>query len=268
MSYNQEVGGQKKIVAVVAVLFLNLILMSSNIILKNDKSLLQNGIGLLISPFQIGFQKSIDYVSHQFRRYVYLQNMFQEYHELKKEYTRLKYENYLLKTRMERFRFYESAREKHNSFVTAELISIDANFPYGSITINKGSSDGIEPGMVVLNGDGELVGKTIEPITMFTARVRLITSSTGGVGAYIRENVLEGFLSGNNTKVCEFKYLIENMPVDVGDELVTSGTDEIFPPYIPIGKVIATEKEPLLLKVFVKPFFVGKSIKQLVIVKR
>ena len=268
MSYNQEVGGQKKIVAVVAVLFLNLILMSSNIILKNDKSLLQNGIGLMISPFQIGFQKTIDFVSHQFRRYVYLQNMFQEYHELKKDYTRLKYENYLLKTRMERFRFYETAREEHNAFVTAELIAIDANFPLGSITINKGSRDGIVAEMVVLNGDGELVGKTIEPITMFSARVRLITSSTGGVGAYIRENALEGFLAGNNSKICEFKYLIENMPVNEGDELVTSGTDEIFPPYIPIGKVVSIEKEPLLLKVFVKPFFVGKSIKQLVIVKR
>ena len=121
--------------------------------------------------------------------------------------------------------------------------------------------------MPVLNGDAEVVGKIVEPISLFSARVRLITSPIDGVGAYIKKNKLEGLLKGNNTTICVFKYLVENKPVSVGDEIITSGTDQIFPPYIPIGRVVKIEKEYLIQEVFVKPYFVEKSFKKLIVLK-
>jgi cell shape-determining protein MreC len=60
---------------------------------------------------------------------------------------------------------------------------------------------------------------------------------------------------------------MENAPVEIGDEVITSGTDEIFPPYLPVGKVVEIKKEYLTQKIWVKPYFVDKSIKQLIIIK-
>lgn len=264
----QESKTETKVIVLVVVLFVNLVMMSTTIILKNERSLLQNIIGVVVSPFQIGFQKTVDFISHQLRHYVFLKNMFHEYHDLKKKYTRLKYENYLMKREMIRLHFIKEAKLKPAVFIDAEVIAIDSNFPLNVVTINRGSVDGIEENMIILNKEGELVGKIIEPITLFTSGVRLITSGVGGLGAYIKKNEMEGFIKGDNRKICEFRYLIENAPVDIDDEVVTSGTDDIFPPYIPIGRVVGIEEEYLTQKVLVKPFFVERSIKQLMVIKK
>ncbi|MCP5046077.1 MAG: rod shape-determining protein MreC, partial [bacterium] len=139
--------------------------------------------------------------------------------------------------------------------------------PSSNVSIDKGSGDGIVKDMIVLNSEGELVGKTVEPISFFSAKVRLITSATGGIGAYIdQKDKLEGLLTGTDSPLCNFKYLIENKPVSEGDRVITSGTDRIFPPYLPIGKVVKVEKEYLTQTIEVEPFFIKRSIKQLIII--
>jgi rod shape-determining protein MreC len=193
--------------------------------------------------------------------------MYRQYHELKGKNRQLKFENYLLRTRQKQLGFETKVKKKQEDFIGAELIFVDSNIPYDCVMINKGSSSGINKDMVVLNENGDLVGRVIDPITMFSSRVRLITSRIGGVGSYIKKNRLEGFLAGNNQKYCSFKYLLENAPVKIGDEVITSGTDQLFPPYIPVGRVVKIKKEYLIQNVQVKPFFLEKSIKQLIIMK-
>lgn len=241
--------------------------MSTSIILKNEKSLFQNIISSVFTPFQVGFQKTIDFVSHEIRHYIFLKNMFRKYYDLKKKHRDLKYENYLLRKELLKSEFKSRIKSRDKNFIATEVISVDNNFPFNSIFINKGSKHGIEKNMILLNEDGELIGKVIDPISFFSSKVRLITSPIGGVGAYIQKNELEGFLTGNNNSICTFKYLIENMPVNIGDVVITSGTDLIFPSHIPVGRVVGIKKEYLTQKVFVKPFFVEKSIKRLIIIK-
>lgn len=257
---------ERKIMILVAVLFFHLILVSTNVMLKNERTLLQNILGTIISPFQIGFQKTVDFVSNQLKHYVFLKNSFIKYRDLKEKYTQLKYENYLLKQEIIDQNFLEQIKSKSSNFLKVEVISIDKNFPLTSFLINKGSSDGIVKNMIVLNPQMELVGKIVEPISLFSSKVQLITSSIGGIGAYIRSRELEGLLTGNNTTICSFKYLIEKAPVQEGETVVTSGTDKIFPPGIPIGKVAAVEKEYLTQKIDVEPFFIKSPIKRLIII--
>ncbi len=261
------ISTERKTFILVAVLFLNLILISSNVVLKNKKSLLQNIIGLIAAPFQIGFQKTVNFVSHELRHYVFLKNAYNKYSEMRKRQTGLRYENFLLRKQIQDEDLLSRIKVQSRDFIEADLISIDRNFPLSSVTINKGTRYGVTKGMIALNTDAELVGNVIEPISPFSARVKLITSPIGGVGAYIKKNKLEGLLTGDNTSICIFKYLIENKPVNVGDEIVSSGTDLIFPAYIPIGRVVKIEKEYLIQNVYVKPFFIEKSIKKLLIIK-
>lgn len=261
----EEVSSEKKVIILIIVLFLNLFIMSFNIVLKNEKSLIENIAGAMISPFQVGFQKSIDFISYEIKHYIFLKNMYHKYHDLKQKQKQLKYENYLLRKKLKQLGFSSRIESEKPDFMGAEVISVDSNFPYSSVYINKGSSQGIKKNLVLLNEDGELVGRVIDPITPFSAKVRLITSSLGGVGAYIKKNRLEGLLTGTNHKICHFKYLLENAPVSIGDDVITSGTDKLFPPYIVIGKVVGIEKEYLTQTIFVKPFFIEKSIKQLIV---
>jgi rod shape-determining protein MreC len=260
---------ERKIMILVAVLFIHLILVSTNVVLKNERTLFQNIVGTIISPFQIGFQKTVDFISNQLEHYVFLKNSFQKYRDLKQKYTKLKYENFLLKKKLNNQNYLELIKTKCSNFIKAEVVSIDKNFPLNDILINKGSRDGIVRDMIVLNPQMELVGKIVEPISLFSSKVRLVTSSIGGIGAYIKSKELEGLLTGNNTTTCSFEYLIEKAPVKIGETIVTSGTDRIFPPGILIGQVVAVEKDELTQitkKIDVKPFFIKSSIKHLVII--
>lgn len=257
---------EKKTAFFIGILFLNLVFISNSVLLKNNRSILQNIFHSFFSPFQIVFQKSVDFISEEFRSYIFLKNSFKKFREIKKKQSLLKYENYILKKKLEDTEFLNIAKSKFEKFVDADLISIDSNFPLSGGFINKGSFLGVKKNMVVLNSDMELVGKIVEPVTLFSSRIRFITNPVGGIGAYIDKNKLEGLLKGNNSKFCSFNYLIENKPVAEGDLVVSSGTDLIYPPYLRIGKVVKVEKKVLVQKVVVKPFFVEKSIKKLFII--
>lgn len=267
-THRRVVPNERKVFILVAFLFMNLILVSTNVVLENKKTLFQSTIGFIVAPFQIGFQKTVDYIAHEMRHYVFLKESFEKYHQLKESYTQLKYENYLLKRKIVDQEFLEQLKVKRTQFIKADVISIDQNFPYNSVMIDKGTKDGIEKDMIVLNQEGELVGKIVYPISLFSAKVRLITSSIGGIGAYIdKAEKLEGLLTGSDSTICHFRYLIENKPVIPGDVVITSGTDLIFPPYIPIGKVVRVKKEYLTQRISVEPYFIKRAIKQLIVIE-
>ena len=265
-----ELPLEKKVMIMAAILFCHLILVSTRVVLKNDRTLFQNIVGTIVSPFQIGFQKTVDFVSMQLKHYVFLKKSYERYRELKQKYTQLKYENYLLRKRVAEKEFLDRIKLRRGSYIKADVISVDKNFPLTAVLINKGSKDGIVKDMIVLNDNLELVGKIVDPISLFSARVRLITSNIGGIGAYISSpdetTHLEGLLTGNNSTICSFKYLIENAPVTQGMSVVTSGTDLIFPPDLPVGKVVRVEKEYLTQQIDVEPFFIKRPIKRLIII--
>ena len=101
MRYNpgkSEFSTEKKSAVLVLILFVNLILISSQIILKNRQTLLQSVIANMIMPLQITFQKSSDFVSAELDRYFFLRNIFKKYQLLKKQHLDLRIQNYTLKS--------------------------------------------------------------------------------------------------------------------------------------------------------------------------
>jgi len=262
---NSELSTEKKSAVLVLILFVNLILISSQIILKNRQSLLQAAIASMVMPLQLTFQKSSDFVSGELDRYFFLRNIFKKYQLLKKQYLDLKIESYAMSKALRDLRAAAGVRKKFNHFLLASVISVDVNFPFAEVMIDKGTHAGLAENDVVLNADAELVGKVIKPLTAFSSRVRLITSSIGGTGAYIESNMLEGLLKGGNRAECSFQYLLANKPVRLGETVITSGTDLLYPNYLPIGRVIQIDKDYLTQRILVRPFFVDKPLKTLVV---
>jgi cell shape-determining protein MreC len=260
-----ELSTEKKSAVLVLILFINLILISSQIILKNRQSLLQTAVASMVTPLQLTFQKAADFLSSELERYLFLRGIFKKYQLLKKKQLDLRVENYILKRDLRDLQALAGAREKFIHFRLANVISVDVNFPYASLTIDQGTRAGLIENNVVLNTDAELVGRIVKPLTAFSAQVRLITSSIGGTGAYIENNMLEGLLKGENRAECSFRYLLANKPVHLGDQVITSGSDLLYSRYLPIGKVTRIGKDYLTQNVSVRPYFVDKPLKKLVV---
>ncbi|GAH60322.1 unnamed protein product [marine sediment metagenome] len=152
----------------------------------------------------------------------------------------------------------------------AQVIGLDASNLYKSATINKGSLDGIKKNMVVLDKDGNLVGRIVGPITLKEARVQLITDSESGVGVFSQINKVMGVLSGDANGLCSFNYvLVTDLGISDGEEVVTSGYDGIYPQGIKIGKIISMEDTTSLHKAIkVKPYFDFRYLDQLAVITK
>jgi rod shape-determining protein MreC len=260
-----ELSTEKKSAVLVLILFINLIMISSQIILKNRQTLLQTAVANMLTPLQLTFQKASDFLGGELDRYFFVRGVFKKYQLLKKKQLELRIENYALRRDLRDLNALDGARKKFVNFKLATVISVDVNFPFASMMIDQGTRAGLMENNVVLNTDAELVGKIVKPLTAFSAQVRLITSSIGGTGAYIESNMLEGLLKGDNRAECSFQYLLANKLVRLGDQVITSGSDLIYPNYLPIGKVTKISKDYLTQKISVRPFFVDKPLKKLVV---
>ncbi len=252
----------------IIIIFLNIILISSQIIQKNNSSLLTNLLQNTISPIQTMAINIKSSIKNTLNHYFFLTNIYKKFIKLKEENKKLKYKIYQLSKKIKKNKGFSNIKIKDINFIKANLISIDFYLPYNLIKINRGKKHGIKKNMIVLNTYGELVGKITEPITSYTSTVVLITSKLNSMGAYVKDIKLEGLLSGNNDSICSFKYIIYDANIKKGDEIVSSGSDEIYPPYLPIGRVNKIEKLNLELRIFVKPYFINKPIKSLLVISK
>jgi rod shape-determining protein MreC len=89
--------------------------------------------------------------------------------------------------------------------------------------------------MAVITPDGA-VGKVIE-VYRDTAQVLLLTDKEGGAGAMLVDSRTQGVVGGTGDPMMQMKFVANEDNVAVGEQIVTSGMDKIFPRDIPIGKV-------------------------------
>lgn len=256
---------ERKSVILVPILFVDLVVISSQIMLRSQQSLLQTIVANMVMPLQLTVQRAGDFLSRELGRYVFQRGIFRKYQQLKRRQAQLWVENVTLKRQLRDLRMLAAARSRFPRFLLASVISVDVNFPYAAVTIDKGIKAGLVENDVVLNRDAELVGRVAKPLTAFSAAVRLITNPVGGTGAAIEANMLEGLLRGDNGPECRFEYLLATKPVRPGDRVVTSGTDLIYPSLLPIGTVTEVLPDTLTQRILVRPYFVDKPIHKLVV---
>jgi len=106
---------------------------------------------------------------------------------------------------------------------------------FGTLTINRGEADGVRRSMAVISAHG-IVGRTVDT-SPHAARVLMITDHNSGVDAIVQRTRARGIVEGALDGRCVMKYLKRGEDVDVGDVIVTSGLDGIFPKGIAIGTV-------------------------------
>jgi rod shape-determining protein MreC len=130
--------------------------------------------------------------------------------------------------------------------VPAEVIAVGPSQDFSwTITIDAGKSDGIEPDMTVINGDG-LVGRILKT-TASTSTVVLIVDSTSAVGGRVAGSEEIGIVSGTGRQdSLEFQLLDPLAELRAGDALVTFGSKggRPFAAGLPIGEVAEVSGTP------------------------
>ena len=126
------------------------------------------------------------------------------------------------------------------SMAGAEIIGASATPDFRTLTIDKGTRDGLRPDMAVIAPAG-VVGRVVVPSAR-AAKVQLLIDRYAAAGAIIERSRAQGVVIGAGDDRLRMEYVSEVADIAVGDAVVTSGIDGIFPKGFAIGRVEAVEK--------------------------
>lgn len=127
-------------------------------------------------------------------------------------------------------------RERANlDTVAAEVIAGPADPDFRTVTIDKGSSDGLATDMAVISPAG-VVGRLILP-SRRASKVQLLIDSNAAAGALIERTRVQGVVMGLGDGMLKMQYVPATADVKTGDLVVTSGIDGIYPKGFVIGTI-------------------------------
>ncbi|TAM81426.1 MAG: rod shape-determining protein MreC [Acidobacteria bacterium] len=135
--------------------------------------------------------------------------------------------------------------------IAAQVIAASPQDGSTTVVIGRGKDAGIEVDMPVITPDG-VVGK-IAAVFAHTAQILLITDPTCGVGCLLEESRTQGVLKGSGRNQCGLHYVMDDQKVAVGEAVVTSGLDQVYPRGLLVGHVIRSEDGNIYRQITVKP---------------
>ena len=127
--------------------------------------------------------------------------------------------------------------------VAANVISRDVSVWFKRLTIDRGTLDGVSRNMPVATATG-IIGRVISVGPNY-AQVQVITDVNAGVGVMLQGSRTAGELKGLGTSPrCELRNIPSSEEVPVGESVVTTGLDRIYPKGLMVGTIERVEDNP------------------------
>lgn len=210
-------------------------------------------------------------VENTIKEYIWLRNVRSDNEYLRRQVAMLEQkltsyqEAYIENLRLRRLLDFKSTAQGET--IAAQVVLHDMTGWFQTIIVDKGLRDKVSPDMAVVNDEG-VVGRTLDVSDRYS-RILLITDPGSAVDAIIQRNRVRGILNGKDSNSCILRYVRSNLDVQVGDLIITSGKDGIFPKGLRLGSVQGIFKDPvdLFQKIEVKPLARLSALEELLIIK-
>jgi rod shape-determining protein MreC len=193
-----------------------------------------------VSPFERAGAYGVGHIRDTWNHYFALRNTSRENEELRRENGTLKLQITQLQSKAaeaDRLAALLKFRQTNVDvpMVAARVIGASADSASQTIYLDRGERDGIRRNMGVITPDG-VVGKVIESYRD-TSQVLLLTDKESGVGAMLSDSRIQSPVGGTGEPLLVMKYVPSDDNVNLGERVVTSGMDRIFPHDLPVGEI-------------------------------
>ncbi len=242
--YNKK-NGNKRFFITVILLVLVIFLSHKN---PATSTLPSNVLNVIVSPIN-----SVLYTTSNFIRETY-DNVFGT-KETKDKIEQLTLENKALQEKLTQLESvvtqqdfleneYKLLHKNPDNYVQANITSVDSLDSFVHFTVNAGSKDGIKKGDMVVQGvkdskqsavDG-LIGRVTE-VGLNYSKVTSILDQDSNISIFFQNTTSSGVINGRDGEAF-FGYTIDQQaPIQIGDEVLTSGIGGVYPRGIYVGKV-------------------------------
>jgi rod shape-determining protein MreC len=249
----------------------HLILISAQVQSNTGVPVLEGVTFGIFSRLQGGGASAIRGIADVWNSYIGLRGVRVENESLRKQVAerevRLQ-EQRALATRAERLQATLDLRESTTlPTLAAEVIAGNPNSGLLTVTVNRGSADGVQANMAVIAPKG-IVGRVIAPVASHATRVQLLIDQNAAIGAVSERTRAGGMVVGVEPDPPLRMELVTNQAdIAPGDTIVASGIDGIFPKGFTIGTVERSERGSSLHRLItVRPAVDFSALEQVLIV--
>ena len=252
---------QRAPIWLVALLFTNLVIMAVDARDSNGRQkVLRIWTQTFASPIQTASSKASGATSGFFRQILNFRSIASENEDLRQRLAAAEQQLHAARQQEvenDRLKALLDLKEKKEfDTVAARVIARDPSVWFNTITINCGSSAGVAVNMPVVSGTG-VVGRVIS-VSPWSSQVMLLTDEKAGAGAIVGQLGQSGALGSVRGRpdlgLIEMRYVSGLEKVEVGDYVVTTGQDGIYPPGLNVGDVVdvkngtATQPHQILIR--------------------
>lgn len=211
-----------------------------------------------ISPVQRAGAWTIGIFKGGWGGYVALHHTRQENLELQRELDQMRLRNQQLEGRAaeaDRLAHLLGFRQAHADvpMLAAQVIGTVPDSGSHILYLDRGSRDGVKRDMGVITPDG-VVGKILA-VYYDTSQVLVLNDKDSGVGALLANTRAQGPVKGMGEPLLEMDYVSSDEKIAVGEAVLTSGQDRIFPKDLPVGTVVQSQPDEHspFMKIRVRP---------------
>jgi rod shape-determining protein MreC len=262
----------KKMLLIIGVI----VLIAVNIIVLSVNSRRYTSFGLervaisFISPFQELITRSIRFTKDIWQQYFALVTVARENQILRSqlnqasENSNLWQETELANARLRNLLDFQ--KNITEQVVAAEVIGKDPSAWFKTVIIDKGKADGLTRGLPVVMPQG-IAGQVIETANHYS-KVMLIIDRNSAVDALVQRTRARGIIKGESTDQCRLDYVLRKKDVRVGDVIVASGSDGVYPKGLRIGRVseVIEHDADIFHEVFIQPFVDFEKLEEVLVV--
>ena len=132
--------------------------------------------------------------------------------------------------------------QTHDAIAAGRIVGSSFNSPRRFAILSVGTSDGVRVGMPVRSADG-LVGRIIDAGSL-ASRVLLVSDRANIVPARLLRGGIPVISQGRGDGTLDVRPLeVGRNPFKRGDIIITSGTGGLYPPLVPIGRVVKLDDD-------------------------
>jgi len=228
----------------VAVVVAHIALISAQVNSRRGVPILEEVIFGAFAEVQRGSARVVGDVREGWQNYFALQQIRHENEDLKQRVAQLEIRLQQERAEAQQTRTLQQLlslrQETAPPTTAANVIGASADAYFRTISIDKGTADGLRQDMAVIAPAG-VVGRIILP-THRAAKVQLLIDRNAAAAALIERSRAQGVVLGTGTGVLTMAYLPGSADIKVGDRIVTSGIDGIYPKGFVIGQIESVQR--------------------------
>ena len=265
--------------ALVTVLFLQILALAIQIKRPADPAnpeagsvrLIRVWVATAITPLERGFVNVAGLTRNLWSDYVGLRGVRQENRALREEMDRLRIEQAQMREAASQGQRLQALLGFKQQFISetlaAQVLGTSGSERSRILYLDKGSNDGVKEDMAVITPEG-VVGKVLRA-DRNSCQVLVLNDPTSGAGAILEKSRLQGVVTGTDAGELRLRYVMVDEKVEVGERVLTSGGDRIYPKGLPLGTVAAVRPgSDLFFDIRVQPAAQLNRLEEVLIVTR